>query len=503
MHLRTRLALSAALALAALSCRCDKPYSAEKLSKDADALFSRAEQPGPGGSLVVDLEQWRVLGFLRASEGQAASAVVDTLMFLLPGVAAEMKDDGSGPLVARTTVLVGLLREWAPWPQVLRVGLLVPSPSPDQALPDMLGAITLAAATKGGLEQNRELLQGLAALDRASGSPVFTLDGDLLCTTAPVIGLPVCLRAGDGFLAIAGPDGARSPLPGEGSPRPAAPAPSLVRLRAEVPLLGKASLTVSGSDAVRIAAAVEVSDPAAAARLETTAKEYLARLDENRVSTRAAVAPAFEQAKAAVASDAAAPAALKGVATRSTLDGLLDPGGHYKQLRDSMRVARKDGAVELELTVPEPTVRRVREDTGLFTSLVLAGVAAGAVVPSLGKYRCRARQGEASATLKQLRLAVETYRASHDDVPRSFEGLGFTPPAKSTYTYCIGRTCLGCTAPGCRSFDEAEGPCRFASAEEGLADNALCAIGDPDDDEDADRWIDDGQDLSNVDDDCE
>ncbi len=503
MPLRNRLAVLAVLGFSALSCRCDKGYQPEKLAKDADALFSRAELPGPGGSLVVDLEQWRALGFLRASEGQAASAVVDTLMFLLPGVAAEMKSDSAGPLVARTTVLVGFLREWAPWPQVLRVGLLVPTPSPGMQVADLLGSITLAAATKGGLETNRELVRGIAALDRASGSPLFTLDGDLLCTAEPALGIPVCLRAGDGFLVLAGPEGARSPLPGEGSPRPAAPAPYLVRLRAEVPLVAKASLTIAGTDAVRIAATVEASDPDNAARIEATAKEYLARLDDNRAATRAAVAPAFDQAKAAVSSDAAAPAGLKAVATRSTLDELLDPGGHYKKLRDSMRVSRQQAAVELELTVPEATVRRVREDTGLVTSLVLAGVAAGAAVPSLDKYRCRSRQAEASATLKALRNAIELYRKSHDDVPRSFEGLGFAPPEQRHYTYCLGRTCLGCTAPGCRSFDEAEGPCRFSSPEEGLADNVTCAIGDPDGDEDADRWIDDGDALSNVDDDCE
>lgn len=510
MTIRLRAATLLALVLGALGCRCDEKYQPAALSKDAEAIFSRAELEGPGGSLVVDLEQLRVLGFLRTTEAQTGGAVTDLLMFLLPGVAAELKDDPAGPVVARSAILVGLMRAWAPWPHVERVGLLAPAPMPGQDLSETLGGITLVVATKDGLEANRELVAGLAAMDRASGAPQFRADGDdTLCTTSTDLPLAICVRAGDGYLALSSPSGVKALLPGEGSPRPALPPPFLARLRVEVPLVGRGTLTVSGDAAVKVAAHVETSDPKGGEQLEKLAQEYLARLDKNRADSRAAITPAYEQTRSALAADAKTPARLKQVSANTTLDELLDPGATYQKLRESIHVARKDGTVDVDLTVPEQTIRRVRDDSSVLTSVVLAGMASTVAVPAIGRYQCKSRQAEVAGVLASIKHAQSSFGAAHEGASAaSFEELaGFKPPQKRLYTYCLGANCLECTTKDCAKLAPELNPCvqRVEGLDsESTRSRSACAVGDPSGSGALDVWIvDDAGEVVNLENGCE
>lgn len=488
-------------------CKCDSKYQPEKLSSDAAAIFSRADLPGPGGSLVVDFEQLRVLGLIKPSDGKAGAASADLLMYLLPGVATELKDQPMGPLVARAAVLVGILRDWAPWPHAERFGLLVPAPMPGQGLDSLVDGTTVVLAVKGDKNTNQELLRGLAAMDRAGGAPVLKAENGDLCLSNPALPTAVCLRAGDGFIAVSSAVGLKTLMPGAGSPPPPAAAPALVRLRVEIPLVGKGELEIAGAAAVRVAAKVQAADPQMAAQLEKMANEYLARLDQNRADTRAVMAPALQQTQTALAADAEAPPAMRKVAGQLTLDSLLDSGGAYAQLRQSIHVSRKDADFSVEATFPEPAVRRVRDDSSLLVSVAVVGVFAAVAVPNFTRYQCRSRQAEAKVNLGAINVGERSFQAENGRAATTFDELAFKPSEPTAYTYCVAAGCLDCTTPGCPRLEGDDNPCLVrlqALQEEGDAAFFACAVGNPEGGTDhLDVWfLDESGEVVNVVNDC-
>ncbi len=485
---RRRLSL---LALVLAGCSCLGPRT-EKLSADAEAILSRAHQPGPGGSLVIDLEEARALGLIKPGDANVASVVADMAMYLLPGAAAELKDQPAGALAARTAVLLALARDWADWPKVLRIGLLIPAPLPGEEVEAVVGGTTLVLAVKASKVQNEELLAGIAALDRAGGEPMLRQGDDgLWCLAEKTTALPICLGTGDGYLALAGPEALRSLFPGAGSPRPASPAPALIRIRAEVPLVGTGTLALSGRKDLRVDVDLDLIDPKMAETLEKLSKDAIARLDQNRTETRTVIAPALEQTQKALAADAKAPDSLKGLAAKATLDSLLDPRGTFRSFRDSLQQKREGSRFTASAAFPEKAVRRFIDDTGVITGAAVAGAAALLVLPNVARLQCEAKQAEARNVLAAL---AKTQSARAGNWARTFADLpDFTPPESRQYTYCLGDACLDCTADGCAKVIPDENPClqqrALAGDEASDAPPMLCAFGDPDRDLSLDVWL--------------
>ena len=472
--------VSIALALLLGGCRCAPRYQPPPLSPQAAAIFSRADLPGAGGSLVLDFEQARELGLLKPG-GQGFKTFSDLMLYVLPGVATELSDQPAGRLAARSVVLIGLLRDWGTWPHLQRFGLLVPAPLPGESLDGIVGGTTVVLAVRGSQAANAQLLQGIAALDRASGRPLLRSAGGDLCYAGEFPGGQACVRAGDGYFAVSSPEGLRALLPGKGSPRPPAPPPALVRLRAEVPLMGKAELSLSGTTSVKLAATVTTEDEKLAQTLEKTANEYLARLDQSRARMRTIIAPELKSTKAALARDPEAPAGLKSVTAGMTLDQLLDPAGTYRALRQSIHVARQKERVAVEVTFPEPMVRQLTQGSGALVSVAVAGVLAAVAVPNFLKFQCRAKQAEAKANLRALSGAQQAFEAAHGHPAATFEELGWRPLEPAAYTYCLQGGCLACTKAGCPPVDPHDNPCatKLGSMPPDDASHLLCALGDP------------------------
>ncbi len=424
------------LAVALGSCRC-APHRG--LSPDAAAIFSRADEPGAGGALVIDLDQARQLGLLKPG-GNGFRTLTDLGLYLLPGIAAEMQGEPLGQLAARSSVLLGILRDWAKWPRVQRFGLLVPAPLPGQPVDALVNGMTLVLAVRGSTAANQELLQGIAALARAGGRlPLKSANGDL-CYTGPALGADVCVQAGDGYFAASSPQGLATLLPGKGTPRPKAHPPALVFLHADIPALGQGTLSVSGTSSVQLAAMVAPADEGLAKTLESTAKDYLAKLDQTRAKTRSTLAPELKATQAALAQDPKAPASLKATAASMTVDRLLDPDGNYGELRKSVLVERKGNRVSLALTVPAKVVRQFVKPSGLMTTVAVGGILAAIAIPNFLKYQARSKQSECQANLRAFFTAEKAYYQEKDSYSASISDVGFEPERGNRYAYFASAT---------------------------------------------------------------
>src|SRR4051794_9410992 len=75
------------------------------LSPDAAAFFAHADSEEHAGSLVVDFDALRELGFLKPVPPGEHSLWSDLVSYTLPTIAGELKNEPEGQLLARSAVL--------------------------------------------------------------------------------------------------------------------------------------------------------------------------------------------------------------------------------------------------------------------------------------------------------------------------------------------------------------------------------------------------------------
>ena len=472
---------AAAIALSILRCATGPAVVSERaaaahrprpISGEAAALFARADQPGAGASLVLDFEVMRELGFLSGERAPKESPLTDLLVAIAAGVAGETTE--AATLAARAAVVLGLVRDWAEWPQARRLAVMGPAPGPRMAPGQFLEQALAVLAVDAAEASNTELLQGLAALARVAGAaPMFKAEGGRICVEGPQLPMPICARGGPGYIAF----GSAATLQSLAAPATPAALPTaagpLLRLRMAMPAAGKAELTVSRDQGLLVTAAMQAENPMLPVRLEQVLTEWLRKLDEHRARGREQVGLALESMRKTVAADAEAPPGLKAAAARLTLEQLLDREGTFAAVRKSVVVARAGGSLSAEVRFPERLVREVARGGGLAPGVMAIGAMAAIAIPNFVKFSCRSKQSEARANLKAAYTAYRAFQIEHNRAGRSFEELGFRPGAGRRYSYCMAGDCLPCDRPGCRAPD-ADNPCARP-----LAAGALfCAAGE-------------------------
>jgi type IV pilus assembly protein PilA len=466
--------LIAAAALAPLLLSCAKREAPPGITAEAAAAFGRVAVEGFGGSLVLDLDALRLLGF-RPGEGRSAAddLVVDMGVQLLPMIAGEAKDDAESAALARAAVLLRLVAESVKGPEVRRLAVVAQvDPARTEEAAD--GALVLLAV-KGGAPENRELLQALGASVRAvAGRDLVRTEQGRLCTTPGATGeLPfqVCATAGDGLVALGTPKALDALATPPAQPAAREPGPVL-RVAGRWGNVGTLDLSAEGRGALRIAGSFEPADPANVEPMEKALRAGLDALDIQAEKRRLVMARAVDEVKGAIGKDPEAPAGLKAAAAAATPERVLDPRGEYAALRQSIKVGRAGKALTMELTVPEAQVQRAaRLDQGL-TTVATIGVLSAIAIPNFLKYQCRAKASEGPATLRSAWNDVNLYRVEHGRPPDRLSQLGRFQSPEGRYTLCLRSGCQGPSSP------EAAQACAEALAERaagGAKGMALCA----------------------------
>jgi type IV pilus assembly protein PilA len=490
-----------------------QPPPLRPLSPEAAAFFSRAETPGQGGAIVVNLDALEALGLL--AKGQALRQLAGMVTTILPQLAAVEDEGPNSALLARAAVATSVLRHWAQWPSAQRVGALLldaralNAPG-DQALND----VVLALAVEEGSPDNAKLLVGLAALGRSVTEELsredaevrMALRGSDLCVEGRELPSPVCLRPRRGLLllgtqaALAQVDAApvaAAPAPaataGETASLPVAPSvPLLLGVHMNLGREGQASLRVTGRDAVQLVARLEGGTPRGVAGLEGVVKKALDAWDAHEEKKRARIGAALGEVRQTLAQDATAPAELKEAARTLTVEQVVDEDGHWAQLRKSVQGVATEGAFTVSLTLPEGMVKDVAEqvNSGGAMAVSTVGILAAIAIPNFVKFQSRAKQSEVKANLKSAFIAQRMYEAEKDRWGKSFKEIGFAPEPGRRYTYCLGAECLPCDKEGCGLAPDPS-PCKGITkvgrkTAEGFT---ICAYGNVDNDPELDVWV--------------
>lgn len=525
--MRTRLTALLAAALFWAGCASTPatpptppgPPPPPPLSPEAAAFFARAEAPGTGGALVVNLDALESLGLL--GKGNALRQLSGLFGGTLPELVT-MGEDKDAALIARGAVAASVLRHWAEWPSAQRFGVIVshnllhakPTPRP----PWSQGVVALAVEERS--PDNAKLLVGLAALGRSvteelsrEGAQVrLSVKGSDLCVEGAELEVPVCLRPRRGLLLLGAPSAldeveaanrapapaatetSATPVAAAATPaQPAESAPLLVGLRMDMGAQGRASLAFTGRDAVRLAMRVEGTQPRAVSSIDRVVTKFLRDYDTREVEKRERIAQALSEVQAALAQDTTAPAELKASARTLTVEQVVDEKGYWAQLRKSVQVENATpGAYAVSLTVPAGLVRDFAEQLsggGAMTAGTL-GVLAAVAVPNFVKFQARSKQSEVRANLKAAYTGQRMYAAEKDRWGKTFRDIGFAPEAGRRYTYCMGQECLPCDSQGC-AVAPVPPPCQgIAKVGKKLPDGfTVCAFGNVDSDAELDVWV--------------
>jgi hypothetical protein len=469
-----------------------QPAGAAPMSPEASALFARAQSPDTVGSMILDLDELRARGFIGPSD-PARSAYVDLLVSGLTAASHVLKDNDSAPTLARAAVLLTLLRDWDAWPHVKRVAVMVPYVKNDKAAE----ALMMVFAVTGDAATNATLIKGLAAADRASGKPLFQYQNGRLCyamggDVQAQVG-PLCLTPGPGYLLIA----ASSTL--DEFPRrfgtattPLLP-PSFLSIYANLPTVGSGDIVLDWKAGVHFALNLHTGKPDMATKIESELQGMLKKTDDRHEQTRALFTPIVEATKRGLAADKDAPPALQQVASRLTVDTVLDPQGDYQAFRQSIKMAHTGGDVSVEATVQEITVKRLlKAEFGLVAATVVGLVAAVAVpnltpshadAPNLTSNHADAPKSEVVANLKALHTAEQAFEQEKGHYGKTFAEIGFQPERGTRYSYCLAGKCLPCTAKGCYMPPAKKNPClemtKDYASDDGSDGFLACAFGDP------------------------
>jgi type II secretory pathway pseudopilin PulG len=475
----TRSRFLALSALVVFGVSCSKKYSPQSISKEAAAVFGRAEVVGIGGSLVVDAEVLRELGFVHGGKDNPnAELIPDLAIAFLPALAAEAmshpKDAAYGKMMARAAVLIAVTRDWPVWPSVQRLGVVaqLSALKPEQ----MADNVLVLLAVKGSEGENLELLQGLgAAVRTTTGAPGAKLEGGTLCLESPAtkeLASKLCAHAGPGFFALGTPEALASlanPVTAAAD-RDSGP---LLRVMVRVPSQGSGELRVEGHGALKVSGAFEPSDSKVADLTEKALREGLKMVDAQREKTRAAMTTALGEVQQSMAADADAPSKLKGAVAAATLERILDPRGEYEALRKSMQIGRKGTVITAEVTFSEDQVKRYARLDGQLTGVAMIGVLSAVAIPNFVKYQCRARQSEASSALKQAFTLTTAYRIERGEDPGSLELAGYQASPGAKYALCTRGGC----APS--EIADAESACAEILGRADTDGPLACAVGQP------------------------
>ncbi|WP_414654174.1 type IV pilin protein [Hyalangium sp.] len=499
-----RLRLTVLLAAFCASCTTTPPPPPAPpppppLSPEAAAVFARAEAPGPGAALVVNLDAFEALGLTgKAPTMQQLAGMVTTVMSQLA-----VEEGPEAQLFARGAVVSALLREWGKWPNVRRFAFLVPSDRFLEGGPQGIAHVAVGAlAVDEGSPDNAQLLSSVVALVRAvaeeltrEGGPVYvSLRGQDLCVESAEVPLPVCVRPRRGLILF----GAPSALAGlEVLPPVSAPAatpgeaPLLVGLRLDLGPKGRGRLAFTGRDAVRLALNLEGASPKDIAMIDAVVKKALTDFDTHQVEVRQRITAGLAEVQRSIAQDPAASPSLKQAAAGLTSERVVDEKGYWTQTRQSLQVSSTQDGFALALTLPAGAIKDLADQmTTGGTSVAVVGVMAAIAIPNFIKFQARARQSEVQTNLKAAYTSQRVYFQEKDRYGRTFEEIGFAPEKGRRYTYCMGKQCLPCDRADCKVAPPPS-PCQGLtsvgkSPQEGFS---VCAYSNLDTDDTWDVWV--------------
>lgn len=499
-----RLSLASLLAILCVSCSTTPPAPPTPpppppLSPEAAAVFTRAEAPGPGAALVVNVDAFEELGLAgKAPTLQQLASVATAVMSQF-----STAEGADGQLFARGAVVSALLRDWAKWPGLRRIAFLVPS---NRFLTDgsaVLPQVAVGAlAVDEGSPDNAQLLSAVAALIRASAAeltreganPRVVLRGQDLCVEDEKLGFPLCVRPRRGLILFGTPAalGALEAMPPGVAPA-AAPgeAPLLLGLRVDLGPKGRGRLALTGRDAVRLGLHLEDLAARDIASAESLVKKALADYDAHQTEVRRRLATGLSEVQRSLAQDSAAPASLKQAAASLTAEGVVDEKGYWAQTRQSVQISSTQDSLSMALTIPAGAVKDLSEQMSTGGAPVaLVGVMAAIAMPNFIKFQARAKQSEARTNLKAAFTAQRVFAMEKDRPGRTFEEIGFAPEPGRRYTYCMGKQCLPCDKADCKVSPEPS-PCQgLTTVGKGVEDNfSICAYGNVDADDAWDVWV--------------
>lgn len=499
-----RLSLTVLLAAFWMSCTTTPaappaPPPPPPLSAEAAAVFARAEAPGPGAALVVNLDAFEALGLVGKSitMHQLASLATAAMAQLATGESAEAR------MFARGAVVGALLREWAKWPTVRRIAFLVPSDRFMAGGPDVVPQVAVGAlAVDEGSPDNVQLLSGLVALVRAveedltrEGAEVrVSLRGQDLCVESAEVGMPMCIRPRPGLILFGTPTALSSfeALPPVAAPAAVAgEAPLLLGLRVDLGSTGRGRLAFTGRDSIRMALNLEGVAAKDVGMIDALVKKALTDYDAHQAEVRQRIAAGLTEVQRALAQDAAAPASLKQASTGLTAERVVDEKGYWAQTRQSLQVSSTQDSFSLALTFPAGAVKDVAEQMSTGgTTVALVGVMAAIAIPNFMKFEGRSKQSEVKSNLKAAFTAQRVYLQEKDRWGRTFEEIGFQPEPGRRYTYCMGKQCMPCDKEDCK-VAPAPSPCQgLTSVGKGPQEGfSICAYGNLDSDDTWDVWV--------------
>ncbi|HSP81617.1 MAG TPA: hypothetical protein VLQ93_24065, partial [Myxococcaceae bacterium] len=482
------------------------------LSPEAAAVFAHAGQPGPGGAIVVDLDALEALGLLGKGDAmrQLAGAVASGLPELATLEGLEGKESA---LLARSAVAASVLREWADWPSVQRVGLFLLGLDnvlgDEEQRGDLSRDVVMALAVREGSPDNARLLVGLAALGRAVSTELskegfearMMMMGADLCVQTRELEEPFCIHPERGLLLLGTPSAIARMGPiasGKGSAGGDAEAadssePLLFGVRVDMGPQGRGRLALTGRDAVLLTVRVEGTQPRMVASLDSMVKKLVEEYDAREEKKRARIAAALDEVREALAKNPEAPVELKQTASTLTVEQVVDEKGYGAKLRESLQTMATQDTYTLHLTVPEALVEETAEQLG-GGGLVMVGtvgVLAAVAIPNFVKYQARAKQSEVKANLKAAFIGQRAHLMEKDRWGRTFRDIGFEPESGRRYTYCMGSECLPCDHEAECQVPPEPSPCQ-GIARVGSSDDegfVICAYGNVDSDEDWDVWV--------------
>lgn len=475
------------------------PPAASPLSPEAAAVFARAEAPGPGAALVINLDALEALGF--ESRGFTMQQLAGVATAVMSQLAA--REGSEAQVFARGAVAGALLREWAKWPNARRIALLVPSDSFLARGPGVLPQVAVGAlAVDEGAQDNAQLLSGLVALVRAAAEDLtrqgtqvrVSLRGNDLCVEGAEVGMALCIRPQRGLMLFGTPTAlaAFEALPAVVAPAPkVAEAPVLVGLRLDMGSKGRGSLALTGRDAVRLALHLEGVAAKDVRTIDAVVKKALSDYDAHQAEVRQRLATGLAEVQRALIQDAGAPASLQQASSELTAERVVDEKGYWSQMRQSLQVSATQDSFSLSLSVPAGAVKEVSElSSGGGTPVALMGIAAAVAIPNFMKFQTRSKQAEAQALLKAAFNGQRAYFLEKGRWGRSFEEIGFSPEPGRRYTYCMGKQCLPCDKEGCKVAPPPS-PCQgLTSVGKGSRGGfSLCAYGNLDSDDTWDVWV--------------
>lgn len=484
------------------------PISNVPLSPQAAQVFGFLGAVESGSGLDVDLDKMEQLGF--SGPMSFMRTLPRSLMSFLP-LADTLPDEAAAesPDYVRYVVALAAMDKWADLPVFRRMGLWIPR-SPAGLMGGLPGAVIVFATDKGTVPTN-ELFQGLAAIanvlvERGQG-PSLTQRGNSLCAGDPRIGAPLCLTAAEGLLMISIEGNAQRLLSMASTGKRELSTAHVLLAHFEFNPEITINLLATGTNGTQVHAEVLSPLPDVLEGSYARVNDLVAKWDARQEERRQLLEAAVQSFNSKLSADPNAPASLKKAASEVTADSLRDPDGYWGAMRSSLKVAKGPQAVTADFQLPANATRKWAEQLSPSNPLFTIGALAAIAIPNFQKFQCRSKQSEARSNLKAIYVAQNMYFGEHSRLAKTFEEMGFEPEPGTRYNYCLGNSCVACTAQGCSSQD-GMGACAGLTRVPSKKQQKqfvfqACAYGQLDSDDAADVWTvgEDGQ-PQNLTNDC-